>query len=188
MDGHVIESGLFISGEDDVGAATSQPAGEGQDAEEEVAAGVVNEDDGLVVRCEEEAVDELVEIVDEPGAGREAVTDVEEVEAIFAVCLCGCCDAHVEDIACEDALDDGVDLIRAVQGVKLAADGREELEHLFVFAVLPEGEGVEEPGLAKELVAPDVEGEDGHAAELPGRGVKVVEAGVESVAELLGAF
>ncbi len=69
-DGHVVEAGALVGGEDDACAAHCEEAHEGKGAAEKIAAGVVDEEDGLAMGWSgEDAVRQRVVLVDEPGAG-----------------------------------------------------------------------------------------------------------------------
>src|SRR5207237_3178905 len=100
----------------------------GEGAEDEVASGVVDEEDDLAIALLKHALGKGIVLIDEPGARGELFSGFEEVGAAVAELLRGGFCAHVEDVAGEDAFDDGAELRFAFEGVELAADGGEEGE------------------------------------------------------------
>ena len=70
-----------------------------------------------------------VVVVHEPGASDEGFTGFEEVRAGSQEGFGGGVGADVEDIAGEDAFDDGVELGAALQAIDLAADLGEQGQH-----------------------------------------------------------
>ncbi len=118
VDGHVVEGGALVGGENNVGAAAGEVADHGERAQNEIGAGVIDEEDGFAVeRAAEDAGGEGVEVVDEPGAMGETFAGGEEIRAGVEESVGGGFGAHIEDVAGENAFDDGAELLVAVECV-----------------------------------------------------------------------
>ena len=166
-----------------------EEAAEGDDAEDGVGAGVVAEEDRLLVLAAravaEERVGHFFEVVDEPGAfGADVFADFQKVGGFLGVELGGRAGAEVVDISGEDAFgseEEGFAFVCVI--VELFDDARVEGEHRVVFAGLHFFEGVEDVVLDQFLLAEHVEDEEveGGRAWRGFRG-ELVEGGDEVVA------
>ena len=159
--GDVVEGGEVVGGDEDACAALGEEAAEGQDAEDEIGAGVVGEEEGLFVGgAVEEAVGHGVVVVDEPGAfAAEVVADLDEVGGGVGEHFGGGAGAQVEDVAGEDAFggeEEG--FIFGTVGIEFGDDFGIEGEHGGVFAGLHFFKGVGDAVGDELLLAHEVEG------------------------------
>lgn len=163
INGHIIEGGEAVGGEDDAGAPLSEQAAEGHDAEDEIGPRIVAEKEHLAVAGGaggsggEEGIGKGVEVVDEPGApAAQVMADLEEVRGFMGEHAGGGASAQVEDVAGEDALHgEKKALARIGVRIQLGHDAGIQREGGIVFPGLgfPEGIG---KAVGDELILPEL--------------------------------